>query len=102
MPEARATSPAAVNAHALLLTAWRVPARGGELASQVSSWPPECGPTRADLSFDVTRAEKSYAALWLRPLKKRKGANESKVPQYIAEYDEGGSDAYAALRRLVR
>lgn len=24
------------------------------------------------------------------------------MPQYIAEYDEGGSDAYAALRRLVR
>lgn len=24
------------------------------------------------------------------------------MPQFIAEHDEGGSDAYAALRRLVR
>ena len=40
--------------------------------------------------------------LWLKPLKKRRGQSGQKIPQYIAEFDGGGSDAYAALRRLVR
>lgn len=70
VPGAQATSPAAANSHALLVTAWQVLARGGELAPQVSRWSPECGPTRADLSFDVTRVGNRYAVLWLRPLKK--------------------------------
>lgn len=83
------------------MTAWQVLARGGELAPQVSNWSPEHGPLRADLSFEVTRAGERYAVLWLRPLKKRRGSQAHKVPQYIAEYDGGGSDAYAALRRLV-
>lgn len=101
VPGVRAASPAAVNAHALLVTAWQVLARGGELAPQTAEWTPERGPTRADLSFEVTRAGKRYAILWLRPLKKKRGGLAHKVPQYIAEFDGGGSDAYAALRRLV-
>ena len=40
----RANSREAVNAHALLATAWQVLARGGELAPQVRSWSPEHGP----------------------------------------------------------
>ena len=39
--------------------------------------------------------------LWLRPLKKKGKAPAPKVPQYIEEYDGGGSDTYAALARLV-
>ena len=95
------TTPMAVNAHSLLTTAWQVLTRGGELAPQVTNWSPEAGPSRADLSFQETSAGKRYAVLWLRPLKKKRGRHEPKVPQYIAEFDGGGSDAYAALRRLV-
>lgn len=40
--------------------------------------------------------------LWLRPLKKKGAGVQPKVPQIIAEYDGGGSDAYAGLRRLER
>lgn len=40
--------------------------------------------------------------LWLGPLKKKGAGAQPKVPQIIAEYDGGGSDAYAALRRLER
>lgn len=98
----RETTPAAVNAHALLTTAWQVLARGGELAPQVKEWSPNAGPTRADVSFQETHSGRRYAILWLRPLKKKRGRNEPKVPQYIAEFDGGGSDAYTALRRLVK
>lgn len=98
----RAITPGAVNAHALLATAWQVLARGGELAPQEVSWSPEKGPTRADLSFHELKLGKKYAVLWLRPLKKKGGGREPKVPQHISEFDGGGSDAYAALRRLVR
>ena len=101
LPSVREDTPAAVNAHALLATAWQVLARGGELAPQVTEWSPDKGPSRADLSFHETRMGKRYAVLWLRPLKKKGGSREPKVPQYISEYDGGGSDAYAALRRLV-
>ena len=100
-PNVRALTPEAVNAHALLTTAWQVLARGGELAPQVMEWTEEKGPSRADLSFQETKMGKRYAVLWLRPLKKRRGSKEPKVPQYISEYDGGGSDAYAALRRLT-
>lgn len=100
-PYVRESSQAAVNAHALLVTARQVLARGGELASQVAKWWPEVGPSRADLVFQETSGGKRYAILWLRPLKKKRGCQEYKVPQYIAEFDGGGSDAYAALRRLV-
>lgn len=98
----RDTTPAAVNAHALLTTAWQVLARSGELAPQVSEWSPDAGPTRADVSFQETHSGKRYAFLWLRPLKKKRGRGEPNVPQYIAELDGGGSDAYTALRRLVK
>lgn len=98
----RETTPAAVNTHALLTTAWQVLARGGELAPQVSEWSPDAGPTRTDVSFQETGSGRRYAILWLRPLKKKRGRSEQKVPQYIAEFDAGGSDAYMALRRLVK
>lgn len=51
--------------------------------------------------IEVMRAGKRYAILWLRPLKKKRGGLAHKLPQYIAEFDGGKSDAYAALRRLV-
>lgn len=95
-------SPMAVNAHALLTTAWQALARGGETAPQVRKRSPEAGPTRADLSFQETKAGARYEGLWLRPLKKKRGRCEPKDPQYIAECDGGGSDANEALRRLVK
>lgn len=101
LPGVRESSPEAVNAHALLTTAWQVLARGGELAPQVKTWSPDVGPSRADLFFDETREGRRYAVLWLRPLKKKAGRREPKAPQYICEFDGGGSDTYAALRRLV-
>ena len=97
---ARSTSPDAVNDWALLSLAWHVLARGGELAPQTRAWNPGRHPTRADLSFGVTRDGVRYALLWLRPLKKRGAALAPKVPQYVREHDGGGSDTYAALRRL--
>lgn len=39
--------------------------------------------------------------VWLRPLKKRGKGVASEVPQIIAKFDGGGSDAYWALRRMV-
>jgi len=100
VPAVRATTPNAVNDWALLSTAWHVLARGGELAPQTSRWCPTKHPTRGDLSFGVTGGGVRYALLWLRPLKKKGKALAPKVPQYIREHDGGGSDTYAALRRL--
>lgn len=83
---------AQLNKWAALTTSRHVLARGGELASV----------QRKDLTFHVTTAGKRYAVLRLRPLKKRAGALQPKVPQIIAEF-EGGKEAcaYAALRRLA-
>lgn len=106
----------AVNAFALISTAWHTLARGAELAPSCKpgEWTPEKGPSRADLTFHTCNAEgtrgrckgegtaqqtRRYAILWLRPKKKRGLA--PKVPQYIEEFDGSGSDTYAALRRLV-
>lgn len=38
----------------------------------------------------------------LRPLKKRGEVARLKIPQFITEYNGGGSDTYAALRRLAK
>ena len=102
VPEVRGGSADAVNEHALMATAWHVLARGGELAPQTRVWSAERHPSRADLSFHKSKDGTRYALLWLRPLKKRGKAIAQKVPQYITEYDGGGSDAYAALRRLTK
>ena len=102
LPEVRRDEPVAANEHALLATAWHVLARGGELAPDVRVWEPQCGPSRADLSFGRTSEGKGYAVLWLRPLKRENPRAQPKVPQYIVEHDGRGSDAYAALRRLVQ
>lgn len=98
----RDTSANAVNEHALLTTAWHVLARGGELAPAARVWDARFHPTRADLSFSSTASGKRYALLMLRPLKKAGGQAQPKIPQYIVEHDGKGSDAYAALSRLVR
>ena len=88
----RAKSFAQLNKWAALTTSRHVLARGGELASV----------TRKDLTFHVSASGKRYAILMLRPLKKRSGAAQRKIPQLIAEFD-GGKEActYAALRRLA-
>ena len=88
----RRLSFAQLNKWAALTTSRHVLARGGELA----------GVTRKDLTFHVSSSGKRYAILILRPLKKRCGQAQPKIPQLIAEF-EGGKDAcaYAALRRLA-
>ena len=42
-----------------------------------------------------------YACVWLRPLKKRGGQRQPKVPQYILEQPGEEWEPYAALRRLA-
>lgn len=98
----RDTSANAVNEHALLATAWHTLARGGELAPAARTWDARFHPTRADLSFSSTASGRRYAMLMLRPLKKARGQAQPKIPQYIVEHDGKGSDAYAALCRLVQ
>lgn len=104
VPGVQLHTPAEANAHALLVVAWHLLARGGELAPAVTAgqWDARLHPTRADVEFHVLPHGKRYALLWLRPLKKTGAARYAKVPQYIAEYDGGGADAYAALCRLWR
>lgn len=98
LPHVRANLPEAVNEHALLSVAWQVLARGGELAPAPARWSKDKHPSRADVTFYKTPSLGEYAVLWLRPLKKKGVTN--KIPQIIASYDGGGSDAYAALLRL--
>lgn len=102
LPHVRSTSPNAVNAHALLAVAWHVLARGGELAPAAKVWSARSHPSRADLSFHKSSSLGDHAILWLRPLKKRNAQAATKVPQVIARHDGGGSDAFAALQRLVQ
>ena len=90
-PEVRSQAEAALGEWAAVTTAWHVLARGGELA----------GVERSDLTFHKDRAKRRYAILMLRPLKKRKGGLEPKVPQYILEQPGEEWEPYAALRRLA-
>jgi hypothetical protein len=67
-------------------------ARGGELGTIM----------RSDLTFHAKRNGKRYAIIRVRPLKKKGGAAQPKVPQLIGEFE--GDDvacAYTALRRLA-
>lgn len=98
----RADDADSVNNHALLSTAWHTLARGGELAPQAAEWDPAKHPSRADLKFGKTSGGRRYAILKLRPLKKKGEVSAIKVPQFITEFDGGGSDTYAALRRLAK
>lgn len=101
--EVRRTDPNSVNKWAATNSSWHVLARGGEGCPSVPphKWRADVHPTRADLTFHRRPNGTRYARLWLRPLKKRGSAPAPKVPQYIEEYDGGGSDTYAALARLV-
>jgi hypothetical protein len=87
----RATGIAKLARWAAGVTAWHVLARGGELASVA----------RSDLSFERDGKGHQYAVLWLRPLKKRAGQAQPKVPQYIAEQPGQEWEPYAALARLA-
>lgn len=102
LPLVRETSADAVNNHALLVVAWHVLARGGELAPAAKVWSADTHPTRADVTFKKNARQGKYAVLYLRPLKKRGKGIAPKVPQIISEHDGGGSDAYAALWRLCK
>jgi hypothetical protein len=92
LPRVRERTFAQLNKWAALTAARHTLARGGELATVL----------RSDLTFHVTKAGKRYAILMLRPLKKRGGQAQPKVPQLIGEYPASpGACAYAALRRLA-
>ena len=80
-----------LNRWAALVTSRHILARGGELGTVM----------RNDLTFRTDARGRRYAVVMLRPLKK-KGLQQPKVPQIIAEFDQGeGADTYAALRRLT-
>ena len=89
----RSSSFVSLNEWAAVTSARHVLARGGELQAIM----------RSDLSFHVTgHAQRRYAILWIRPLKKRAGQAQPKVPQLIGECTSaGGASAYAALKRLA-
>jgi hypothetical protein len=92
LPQVRAQTFLQLNKWAALTTSRHVLARGGELATV----------KRGDLTFHKSRSGKRYAVLMLRPLKKKAGQLQEKVPQIIAEFQEGqGACAYADLRRLA-
>jgi len=98
-PSGRAIAPAhhrqRIAEWAAVATGREAVARGSELCT--GSAP---GPTRADLTFEHDRHGET-ATLWLRPLKKRGREAAAKVPIVFAKFDGGGSDTYAALRRMV-
>lgn len=102
LPQVRATTPNAVNEHALLVVAWHVLARGGELAPATKRWSAELHPTRADVTFAHSARHGRYVVLHIRPLKKKGRGVAPKIPQIISEHDGGGSDAFAALERLFK
>lgn len=80
-----------LNKWAALTVARHTLARGGELAHV----------TRGDVTFHRAASGARYAILMLRPLKKKGGASQAKVPQIIGECTKAeGACAYAALRRL--
>ena len=85
----RGTDRDSLNDWAALTTAWMCLARGGEL----------CIPKRRDVRFSSGRGGR-YVTIWLTPLKKKAGKHTAPVPIVIAEHDGGGSDCYAAIRRL--
>ena len=91
-PAVRKTTFVQLNKWAALTTARHVLARGGELETVL----------REDLTFHVTNSGKKYAVLNLRPLKKRGGNAQPKIPQLIGEFNGGeGACTYAALKRLT-
>ena len=89
-PAVRRTSVVARAEWAAATVAWHVLARGGEMALV----------QRSDLRFMRDGRGRRYAELWLRPLKKRGGAAQAKVPQYILERPGEEWEPYAALARL--
>ena len=73
--------------------AWHMLARGGELESI----------TKDDLSFGRSSGTgRRYAVIWLRPLKKKGGAAQPKLPQFIQEQRRPQEwEPYRALQRLA-
>ena len=93
-----------MNWWAAVTTAWQGLARGGEVAAGTSGAAGAAAdlrrlPKRADLSFGSAHGRR-YAQVMLRPIKKTNGERGEKVPLLFEESDGGGSDTYAALRRL--
>jgi hypothetical protein len=85
----RETSIEALSSHASIATGWHTLARGGEI-----------GPAnREDLQFRRVHGRR-YAVLWLRPLKKKRGQQHPKLPQFVAEQAE--PEEWEPYRSLVR
>ena len=80
----------ALSAHAAIAGGWHTLARGGEIGSI----------NREDLKFRRAHGRR-YAVLWIRPLKKKRGQQHPKLPQFIAEQAEPEEwEPYSALVRL--
>jgi hypothetical protein len=91
-PQLRAASFTQLNKWAALTTARVILTRGGELSNIL----------RSDLTFHAKKNGKRYLIIRVRPLKKRGGAAQPKVPQLIGEFTTDASAcAYTAIRRLV-
>ena len=91
LPWVRRKSFLQLNKWAALTVARHTLARGGELTHV----------QRKDVTFHQAPTGKRYAILMLRPLKKKGGQAQPKVPQIIAECEKaGGACAYTALRSL--
>ena len=94
----------AVNLWAAATTAWQGLARGAEVAAsgpggKRSSDERQRLPSRADLTFSEAHGRR-FAQVMMRPAKRTNGERGEKVPLLFEEGDGGGSDTYAALRRL--
>ena len=98
----------AANEWALATTAWQGLTRAAELAAmppvahrRTAASETQRLPSRADLSFGKA-GDQRYACVMLRPVKKKLGESQAKVPILFAEGDGDAADTYLALRRLVR
>ena len=92
-PAVRASTKQARSEWAAEVCAWHMLARGGEIATV----------TRGDLEFGRSkRTGRRYAVIWLRPLKKKRGAAQPKLPQFIQEQRRPQEwEPYRALQRLA-
>ena len=88
---ARGTQVHALSAHAAIAAGWHTLARGGEIGSI----------NRGDLAFRRVHGRR-YAVLWIRPLKKKRGQQHPKLPQFVAEQEQPEEwEPYCALVRLA-
>ena len=55
-----------------------------------------------DLQLRAAAGGRRYAILWVRPLKKQRGQQQPKLPQYFSEQPDELWEPYQALQRLAQ